>query len=793
MKIIVTSVRLPKLLLTLLQVTLFCISCVCASFAISETGNQEAPHTLRNLRVEGLQRIPVANIYRLLPFEEGGSYTEAQVAQAMHDLYATGDFQNVDILRQGDNLIVRLSERPSISEIELTGNKAITKEDLLAGLSRAGLSKGSVFKRATLERIQVELERQYVAQGRYGAQVKATVVAQPRNRVSIQITLREGDIATIRHINIVGNKTFSRAKLLKRFQLKESHLTSFFKGDNKYARERLAGDLETLRSYYMDRGFINFTIESTQVAIDPSKESVYITINITEGEEFKVGTVDLTGQFPVPEQGLRDLIVVKPGQTFSRRLLTLSEDLISKKLGNAGFTFATVKAITDIQKQQVNVNFFVDPGKRVYVRRINFAGNEKTSDEVLRREMRQMEGAWASGEKIEQSKVRLERLGFFKGVKVTTPAVPGSDDQIDVDFSVEEQASGSISASIGYQNGAGLIFGASVSQRNFLGTGNQVGFELQRTEFRNSYNFTFLDPYFTVDGVSRGYSIYYQETDFSDTDSNLSRYRADAYGGNVNFGYPINEDERVSFALGFDNTSIKAGSFSPTEVRQFIGYDEAIAGVQSEDYQSIALTSTWRRSTLNKGLLPDRGGSHKVSLETALPGLSDLEYYKLDYQGEKYLPLPADWVLRLRGELGYGDGLNGTSELPFYKHFYAGGISSIRGYKSRSLGPKDSAGDAFGGDLLVESGVEFIFPAPFVEDKRSLRTLLFIDLGNVFDTNRTDEPNLGIKPSNLRIGTGVGLSWITAIGPLSFTLSRAYNDADSDETEVFDFSLGQTF
>ena len=750
---------------------------------------------VQSVRVEGLQRIPVATVYRLLPFEEGQILQADDVARATHDLYNTGNFQDVGIFRQGNQIVVRVAERPSISDIELTGNKAITKEDLLAGLSRAGLAKGSVFKRSTLERIQVELERQYVAQGRYGAQVTAEVVPQPRNRVAINISVREGDVAKIRHINIIGAQALDARKILKRFQLKETHLSSFFKGDNKYARERLSGDLETLRSYYMDRGYINFTIESTQVAVDPSKESVYIVINISEGKQFSVGKVDLTGRFPLPEAELRELIVVKPEQTFSRRVVTLSEDLLSKKLGNAGFTFATVKAITDIQGDKVNLSFYVDPGKRVYVRRISFAGNEKTADEVLRREMRQMEAAWASGEKIEQSKVRLERLGFFKGVKVATPAVPGTDDQVDVEFTVEEQPSGSISASIGYQNGAGLVFGASVNQRNFLGTGNQVGFELQRTQYRNSYNFNFRDPYFTVDGVSRGYNVYFQETDFSDTSSNLSRYRADAYGGNVNFGYPINEDERINFAFGFDNTAIKAGLFSPQEVRDFIGYQDPLGGIQSEDYQSITLTGSWRRSTLNKGLLPDRGASNTLSLETALPSISDLEYYKLDYQAEKYLPLPipTDWVVRLRTEVGYGDGLNGTDRLPFYKHFYTGGITSIRGYETRSLGPRDSAGDAFGGDLLVETGVEFIFPAPFLEDKRSLRTLFFIDAGNVFDTNRTDEPGLDISASNLRIGTGFGLSWITAIGPLSFTLSRAYNNDVDDETEVFDFSLGQTF
>ena len=749
------------------------------------------PFVVTDIRVQGLQRIPVAKVFRMLPFAVGESFDPSRVPQIIHNVFASGDFENVEMRRLGDAVIIVVSERPSISAIDISGNKAITEDDLLEGLKRVGLAKGSVFKRATLERVQVEMERQYVAQGRYGARVTAELVPMSRNRVKINIDVKEGKVASIKHVNIVGNQAFSKTDLLDLFQLKESHFWSFFKGDDKYARERLAGDLENLRSFYMDRGYINFKIESTQVSIDPEKEHIYISVNIVEGERYEVGSVTWTGRLPVPDDEIERLIVVRQDQFFSRRLVTLSEDLIAKHLGNAGFTFANVKAVTQIEDGRVDLNFFIDAGQRVYVRRIEFSGNQRTRDEVLRREMRQMEGAWASGEKIELSKTRLERLGFFKGVRVSLDPVPGTEDQVDVKYAVEEQPSGSIGASIGYQNGAGIVFGANLSQRNFLGTGNQVSFALQRNDIRDSYNFSFLDPYFTVHGVSRGYGVYFSETDFSER-SEFSRFRADAKGANMTFGYPINEDERISFSLGVDNTKIIAFDASADEVKSFIGYNDAFGGNQSAGYDSYTLTSSWRRSTLNKGLLPDQGSLNRLALELALPG-SDLEYYKLTYQGDRYQPITKSWVLRFRTELGFGDGYQDTAQLPFYKHFYSGGIGSIRGFDIRSIGPRDSAGDPFGGDLLTEGSVEMIFHTPFLKDKRSTRTAFFLDFGSVFDTERRDEPGNDIAFDELRYSLGFGFTWITAIGPITMSFAKAFNETERDEKQFFDFSLGQTF
>lgn len=759
------------------------------------------PFVVEKVRVDGLQRLPVSEVFRALPFNEGDSVTSSLVAVAIRNLFGSGNYRDVRIDRSGNTLVVVVAERPYISDLVIDGNKSITTEDLEEGLKKAGLSRGSLLRRATLERVQRELERQYVAQGRYGAHVEAEVAPRPRNRAELKITIKEGSVAKIKQITIIGNSIFSDEQLLELFELKEASWSTFFKGSSKYARERLAGDLERLRSFYLDRGYIQFTLESTQVAIDPSKEHIFITLTVQEGRRFTLGDIQVAGVVPFAEETLNNLLEVQSGDIFSRLKLTQTEDAISRKLGDSGYTFASVKGIPTVNEDsgQVDVTFLVEPGKRVTVRQVNFFGNVDTADHVMRREMRQMEGAWASSEKIELSKVRLQRLGFFKGVTVETPRVPGTDDQVDVNVTVEEQPSGSIGASIGYQGGAGVVFGASVSQRNFLGTGNQVEFVLQRTRLRDSYRFEFHDPYYTIDGVSRGFNFYFSETDFSGSD--LSRYRADAKGVNVNFGYPINENTRLDFSLGFDGTRIYAqgGSDavrSDTHVLDFIEYPTPFdpgVGVRSKRFLSYVAAGSWRRSTLNKGLLPDRGTSNRIALELGLPG-ADLEYYKLNYQGDFYFPLNDTFTLRTRTELGYGDGYSDTDVLPFYKHYFSGGMGSVRGFESRTLGPVDDTAtpDPFGGNLLTEVSLEFIFPAPFVKDKRTVRTAFFVDGGNVFDTKRSDE-NFDFDVSEFRYSTGLELTWITALAPLSFTFSKAFNEADTDQTETFGFTFGTVF
>ncbi|HET8705905.1 MAG TPA: outer membrane protein assembly factor BamA, partial [Pseudomonadales bacterium] len=625
-----------------------------------------------DIRIEGLQRISASSVFSTLPVNVGDQVDDDRIAEALKALFKTGNFQDIQIGRDGNVMVINVSERPSISSIELEGNKSIEKDKLLDGLAQSGLAQGSVFKRETLDRVRLELQRQYIAQGRYGARIEPSVTPQPRNRVALKIKIVEGEVAAIKQVNVVGNKVFSEDDLLDVFELKASHFWSFIKGDDKYSREKLAGDLENLRSYYLDHGYINFAIESTQVSITPDKQEVYITVNVHEGEKYSVNEVKLAGDLVVKEQELSQLLLVKQGQTFSRQLVTLTEDLLRKRVGNEGYTFAKINGVPEINEKDktVNITFFVDPDRRVYVRRVNFSGNEKTRDEVMRREMRQMEGAWASTQSIELGKTRLERLGFFKGVEVDTPRVPGTEDQVDVNYKVEEQPSGSIGASVGFQQGTGLVFGANVSQTNWLGTGNKVSFGLNRNEYRSSYSFQYVNPYYTVDGVSRGFGLFYTTTDFAKASGSISRYATDRLGGNVNFGYPINENERLSFALGWERTTVYASQYSSPFVRDFIGYIPYCAAIQdseqdialatscvattginertqSADYKTVNITGTWFRSTLNKGVLPDRGASNQVSLEVTTPG-SDLGYYKLSYNGQVFFPISTSWTLRLR-------------------------------------------------------------------------------------------------------------------------------------------------
>lgn len=757
---------------------------------------------IKDIRIDGLQRISAGAVFNVLPLQVGDEVDESALARSARLLFKTGNFQDIRLEREGDVLVVVVSERPSITKIDIEGNKSIETETLMDGLTKAGLSEGSVFQRATLDRLKLELERQYIAQGRYGAKVLPEVTPLPRNRVSIHITIKEGDVATISGVDVVGNTVFPDEDLIADFELKKTHLFSFFKGDDKYSREKLSGDMEKLVSYYQDRGYVNFRVESTQVSVTPDKSEVYIAINISEGERHTVNSVKLSGDLKVPEDELKRLILLKPGQTFSRQMVTTSSELISKRLGNEGYTFANVNGVPVANPDNtVDITFYVDPGTRVYVRRINFFGNEKTRDEVLRREMRQMEGAWAAGQLIENSKVRLERLGYFKGVTVETPRVPGEDDQIDVNYTVEEQPSGSIGASIGYQQGTGFVFGANLSQSNFLGTGNRVSIAANRSDIRNSVTFSFLDPYYTIDGVSRGYSLYYQETNIEDDDV-ISNWAADKLGGNINFGYPMSEIERINFGIGAERVKVYASPYSPLQVWDLVGFDQWLYltenhSTQDESFDNFPFTLSWTYSTLNRGVFATRGSSHTVASELTVPG-SDLEYYKLTYRGQRYFPLTEDWVLRARSDLGYADGYGNDENVPFYENFYSGGFGSIRGWEDRSLGPRENQspygyGDprAIGGNVLVEGSLEFIFPMPFVKDNRQFRTLFFLDGGNVFDTERTDEYDIATE--ELRFSAGVALSWITGIGPLSFSLSKTLNDQENDDTRAFQFSLGQPF
>ncbi|MFF7708048.1 outer membrane protein assembly factor BamA [Pseudomonas sp. NPDC007930] len=763
--------------------------------------------TISDIRVNGLQRVSAGSVFGALPMNVGDTVDDSRLVDSTRALFKTGFFQDIQLGRDGNVLVINVVERPSIASIEIEGNKAISTDDLLKGLRQSGLSEGEIFQRATLEGVRNELQRQYVAQGRYSATVDTEVVTEPRNRVGLKIKINEGTVAAIQHINIVGNTVFPEQDLRDLFELKTTNWLSFFKNDDKYAREKLSGDLERLRSYYLDRGYINMDIASTQVSITPDKKHVYITVNINEGAKYSVRDVKLTGDLKVPEDQVKALLLVQKGQVFSRKVMTDTSELITRRLGNEGYTFASVNGMPQPHDDDhtVDITFVVDPGKRAYVDRINFRGNTKTDDQVLRREMRQMEGGWASTYLIDQSKTRLERLGYFKEVNVETPPVPGTDDQVDVNYAVEEQPSGSITASVGFAQSAGLILGGSISQNNFLGSGNKVGIGLTRSEYQTRYNFSFVNPYFTPDGVSLGYNAFYRKTDYDDLDVDVASYSVDSLGAGVNFGYPISETSRLNFGLTVQRDEISTGDYTVGEIYDFVDRE-------GDSFLNFKASVGWSDSTLNRGTLPTRGHSQSLTLETTTPG-SDLSFYKLDYRGQIFAPLTDTYTLRFHTELGYGDGYGGTDGLPFYENYYAGGFNSVRGFKDSTLGPRgtparndpDQDDVAFGGNVLITGGAEILFPMPFVKDQKSLRTSLFWDVGNTFDskcqyrTNSAGDHPVANKDcgtidfSNMAAAVGLGVTWITALGPLSFSLAMPVKKPDNAETQVFQFSLGQTF
>lgn len=758
---------------------------------------QAAPFTVSDIRVEGLQRVSAASVFNAFPVSASERVDDRQLADAAKQLFDTGLFEDVSLARDDDVLIIRVEERPSISRVEIDGNSQISDEDLRKGLSDLGLAEGQVLQRASLEEVQRQLEQLYQSQGRYSASIDASVEPVDRNRVQVNIDVNEGNVAKIRQINIVGNQAFDDETLRELLQLEDrpGWLFGWFSND-EYSREKLSGDLESLRSYYLDRGYVNFAITSTQVAISPDKSKIFVTVNVDEGKRYRIDEIGFAGDLKIAENTARSLITAETGDIYSRSALTESAEALRQKLGAEGFAFATVESVpeVDADSDTVDVTFLVKPGRRAYVRRINFKGNTTTQDEVLRREMTQMEGAPASTDKISQSKQRLERLGFFRQVDVETRPVADEPNQVDVTYNVEEQPSGSISASVGFSQTAGVIYGASLSQKNFLGTGNKVNVGAQRSDTYTNLNFGFTDPYWTLDGISRGYNLFYRETNYENSD--ISTYSTDSYGGSINFGYPINDLSRLNFGVGLEELSVKTYDDTPLEIVEYVDS-------QGEDASSYKLTASWTRNNLDRGILPTAGSYQRVSLETAVPG-SDAEYYKLRYRGQKLFELNPDWSLKFASTLGYADTI-GNDPYPFYQNFYSGGLGSVRGYSGNTLGPKTlgpagGSKDTLGGNVLLEGSVELIYPFPFIEDRRSLQTTVFLDAGNTYLTECYDLPEgyesnceSGVRLGDLRYSAGLGLSWLTPVGPLTFSVAQPLNAKDDDESQVFQFSLGQTF
>jgi len=736
------------------------------------------PFTIENIRLEGIRRIASGTVYNYLPVKVGEHFDQDKASKAISALFKTGFFQDIRLHRDNNDLIIQVVERPAIYTIEVEGNQDITTEELMRVLKHTGLQSGRVFNRSLLEKVELALKRQYFSRGQYSINLKTTITPISRNRVTITLDISEGLIARIHQITLVGNQSFSDEELRDEMALTTQHWFSFFSSRDQYSKQKLAADLESLRTFYLDRGYINFNTDSTQVTISPNKKDVYITINFTEGDEYTVSQVKIAGHTIVPEEELREKIKIQVGDLFSSKQVTTSTDALLTRLGEEGYAFAHINAVPEIDtdNKTVGLTFFIDQGKRVYVRRINFKGNVVTRDEVLRREMRQMEGAWISTKQVKRSLTRLKRLGYFDEVEFETNLVPGTTDQIDLDYTVVERPSGNIIAGVGYSQMQGILFNANLIQDNFLGSGKRVGLTFNNNQINTTYRFSYYNPYATIDGISRGFSLFYRTTDAEE--ANLSRYTSDVYGATLNYGIPLSEYNRFYLGGAFDHTKLKTTRLSADEVFQFIEEN-------GDTYRSYRLTSSWSYDSRNRYLFPDRGTLQSFFAEVALP-FSDLNYYKVGYNHEWLHPLGKEFILLLKGNVAYGDGYGDDDDLPFFENYTAGGTRSVRGFRGNTLGPLDSRGRPYGGNLKVVGNAEIILP-PFFKKQREFRFSLFLDAGNVYGVDEEFES------SQLRYSAGISAIWLSPIGMFNFSFAKPLNQKEGDQVQTFQFTIGTTF
>ena len=779
-----------------------------------------------DIRIIGLQRVSTGSIFNVIPISVGDKIDSRKSSDITKSLFSTEQFDDIQIARDGNTLIISVLERPSISAIDISGNKALKTEQLLESLDGVGVKEGEVYKRSTLEGVKSELVRSYASNGRYGADVDIEEIKKPRNRIEINIKVDEGKSAKIEKINIIGNEIFSDEELFKGFELSEGSFFSFLNNDNAYSREKLKGDIETLESFYRDRGYLKFSIESSQISLSRDMKKIFITFNVVEGNKYTISDAQVIGDVPIEDEVYSEIISSLANLTYSQAQITSIEEFFTNVLGNRGYAFAEVKGNPEIDEDtnEVKIIFSVEPGKRTYTRKILFTGNEITQDYVLRREMRQFEGAWSSNNSIEAGKVRLERLGYFKQVDVETVPVPNTDDQIDVIYSVEEETTGSIGGSIGYSD-FGLSVGFNLQEQNFLGTGNTVGIGVNKNIYSESYNLSYLNPYATKDAVSLGYNLYYRKTDYGEF--NVANYLSNSYGAGIQFGYPISDIQRVNIGLTYDKTNIDIGTQPAREIWDFINQE-------GSNFETLNIQTSWQRVTLNRGMFPTSGSSTVVSLSSTIPG-GDIDYARLNIRQKYYRPINEDFIFGFNIELGYLTAYGKTKETPFFQNFYAGGPRSLRGFESNTLGPRsteapcyefnyedgtcpnliDTDGDgiadapyynpyanseynkrvSIGGNIKVEGSFQLIFRLPFIEDQRSMRSAFFFDFGNVFSDNCKEYQFNCYEPSidDLRYSYGVGVTWITGFGPMSFAIAKPTNAGKYEETKEFQFTVGNVF
>lgn len=744
------------------------------------------PFVVKDIRVEGIQRVEAGTVFSYLPVKVGETMTDEKAAQAIKALFATGFFKDVRIETDGHVLIVLLEERPAIAQIDFVGLKEFDKDQLLKGLKEVGIAPSRTFDRATLERAEQELKRQYLARGRYAVAITTTITPLDRNRVAINFNVDEGDAAKIRQINIVGVQAFKEKDLLGVLQLRTPNWISWYTKSDQYSKEKLSADLETLRSYYLDRGYLEFNVESTQVSISPDKKDIYITISINEGERYQVSSVKLAGDLILSDEEFKKAVKIKAGDVFSREKLNESTKAISERLGAQGYAFANVNAAPELDKEKRLVAFtiFVDPGKRAYVRRINVTGNTKTRDEVVRQEMRQMEGAWYDADRVTASRERIDRTGYFGEVTVETPPVPGTIDLVDVNVNVTEKSTGNISVGAGYSSAEKVILSGSISQANIFGSGKFLALQVNTGKLNRTLGINYTNPYFTVDGVSQGFDLYDRKLNPT---SLGYEFKSHSTGGGIRFGYPITEKDTLSFGLAVDQTTIDIDPITPgITPTQYIKFQAE----HGDSNITIPATLSWTRDTRNSSIYPTSGGVQRAGAEVAIPG-ADLTFYRLTYQNQQYFSLAKDVVLMLAVDLGYGQGLQGQT-LPFYKNFFAGGGNSVRGYETASLGPVEvtNPDTRLGGTRKAVFNAEVLFALPGLD--KAFRVGPFVDAGNVFTDNNA-VPAYTFSKEGLRYSAGIAAAWISPLGPLKFSYGQPINEQSNDKIQKFQFQLGTTF
>jgi outer membrane protein insertion porin family len=739
------------------------------------------PFVIKDIRVEGLQRTEPGTVFNYLPVKVGDTFSDDKAESAIKALFATGFFADVRIETENNVVIVAIAERPVIAELNINGSKEFDSKQLKKALKDNGLAESRVFDKSVLEQAEQELKRQYYSKGKYSVQINTKVTKLERNRVAVTMDIDEGVAARIKQIKIVGTKAFKEGDLLDEFALTDSGWLTWLTRDDQYSKQKLQGDLERLRSYYLNRGYFEFNIDSTQVSISPDKRDVYITVNVSEGEKYTVSDVRFAGDLTVPEATLKPLVQIKPGETFTRDKVNDTVSAITDLLGNSGYAFANVNAVPEVDKDkhQVAFTFFVDPGRRVYVRRINVAGNTRTRDEVIRREMRQMESGWYDNQKIKRSKERLDLLGYFTDVNVETPAVTDTPDQVDVNVSVTEKPTGSVQLGAGFSQDNGFALSASISQTNFFGSGKAVSAGFNTDKVNEFYNLSFTDPYFTVDGTSLGYDVYRKTYDPSQKDR--GQYKTKTDGIMVRAGVPITEFDRINFSAGVERTKIGLFSDSPKRYVDFVNE-------YSSSNFSLLASASWARDTRDSALWPTKGSVSKAAAEFALPG-GDVQYYRFSVGNQWYYPLSKNLTLMLNGELGMVNSWS-SKKLPFYENFYLGGISSVRGFESGTIGAQDENNNAYGGTRRAVFNAEVLFPFPGLRDDKTLRLSTFFDVGTVFG----GQFNSGLTwRDNLRYSAGLGLSWVSPLGPMRFSFSQPLHKKSNDHLERFQFTLGTSF